>query len=341
MTVELRLMAYGPEDYFEGTVTSFEEVQGYRSKFPCIWLDIAGDVASLDVNQLMDRFGLHRLALADLNNPHQRPKVEDFVENLFVTTRMAEPVEEGEFHIEPYYMWLLPGMLLSIQHTPNDCLERLRAKVRAGDHKVRTKAIDYLLYLMLDGVVQGYFPILEAIGDDLDEVEDAIISQPARSQIARIHHRKGELLQIRKSIWPQRELLLALSRDQLSQLTDENRPYFRDTFDHVVQVIDLTETNREICGDLADLYMGSMSNRLNDVMKVLTMISTIFIPLSFIAGIYGMNFNTEKSPWNMPELNHPFGYPLVLGGMLTVGIGLLVLFRRWGWIGPQPSEDGS
>lgn len=332
MQTSLRLIAYGPDGYSELELSALAELDEARKDYPCAWLDIAGFNPEEIGEMLVSQHGVHRLAVADLSNPRQRPKAEDFGDHVFITTRMVEPLPDNEFHIEPFYMWLFDDLIITVQSTPFDCLDRIRLRIRQGGQKVRIKPVDYLLYQLLDGVVQGYFPILEDIGDRLDELEDGIVAKPNPSHLSAVHREKVQLLELRRSIWPQRELVLALSRDELAAIRNENRAYFRDTYDHVVQAIDLTEYSREICGDLADLYMGSMSNRMNDVMKVLTMISTVFIPLSFIAGVYGMNFDPQSSPYNMPELSAYWGYPAVLGVMGAVGLGLLYLFWRWGWL---------
>lgn len=331
-------MAYGPDQLEELSLSTLAEAVPFLERFPCVWVDIAGHTDDAMRAELSDLFGCHRLSLADLDNLEQRPKAEDFQKNVFVVTRMVEATGPLAFQIEPYYMWVSERLLLSVQPTPHDCLERLRERLRRGEVKLRTRTVDYLLYTVLDSIVQAYFPVLESIGDDLDILEDALIEKPNPTTRNHIHERKRQLLDLRRAIWPQRELLLALAREDLDSIRPEIRPYFRDTYDHVVQVIDIVEVSREVCADLVDLYMSSMSQRMNEIMKVLTIISTIFIPLSFVAGVYGMNFDPKASRWNMPELNWPFGYPFALAIMFLVATGLLGLFWRWGWFRSERGE---
>lgn len=332
MSPKIKCLAYGAGKAEQRELVDLAQVLEIRKEFESVWVDISGEISEELKATLITTFGLHRLAVADLSHEFHRSRAEDYGTNTYVISQTAEELSPSGFSIEPYHMWLTGNLLITVQRTETDCLDRIRAKILQGDAKIQQKSIDYLLYLIVDQIVQAYFPILEKIEDDLEEIEDQLIRAPRQSEVRKIYLVKRQLLQLRKAVWPQRELVLALSRDDFSQIQDPIRPYFRDSYDHVVQVFDLIENSRELCADLISLYMSSISNKMNEIMKVLTIISTIFIPLSFIAGVYGMNFNTEKSGWNMPELNWPFGYPMVMGGMTLVGIGLLVLFWRWGWL---------
>jgi magnesium transporter len=204
---------------------------------------------------------------------------------------------------------------------------------------MRDSGAGYLAYAILDAVIDHYFPVLEAYGERLESLEDRIVAEPDRAVVAEIHEVKRELLHLRRAIWPQREALNSLVRDEIPHISEETRLYFRDCYDHAVRIIDLVETYREVCSDLMDLYLSSISNRMNEIMKVLTVISTLFIPLTFIVGVYGMNFNTAF-PWNMPELNWRYGYPACLALMLIIAIGQLIFFYRKGWIGSQRRKAG-
>jgi len=191
-----------------------------------------------------------------------------------------------------------------------------------------------LAYLLLDAVVDDYFPLLEACGDELDIIEESVVTSPTKASLDALHRTKGELLVMRRAIWPHREMLAGLARESTPFVSDSTRIYLRDCYDHVIQITDLLETYRELTADLRDLYMSAVSNRINETMRVLTIIATIFIPITFIASIYGMNFDGAASPWNMPELHWAFGYPTALGLMLTTAIGMWWHFRRRGWLEP-------
>jgi magnesium transporter len=196
---------------------------------------------------------------------------------------------------------------------------------------IRQKGADYLLYALLDAIIDGFFPILETYGEEIEVLEDEVIEHPTPQTLARIHQIKRDLLTLRRAIWPQRELLATLTRDGCDQISQDVQLYLRDCYDHAVQVLDMVETYRELAASLMDVYLSAVSNRMNEVMKTLTVISTIFIPLTFIAGIYGMNFNPQASPWNMPELNWYWGYPLVWSGMIAIALSLIVFFWYRGW----------
>jgi len=267
---------------------------------------------------------------------HQRPKIEQYGEYYFIVTRM---VRLGE-HLETEQLSLFLGknFILTFQEgRPGDCLDLIRERIRQKGGRIREAGLDYLAYALLDAIVDCYFPILEEYGERLEAFEDEILTRPYGDTVARIHEIKRNLLTLRRAIWPQRETFNTLLRDELPLVTNETRLYLRDCYDHVTQLIDLIETYRELGADLIDVYLSSISNRTNEIMRVLTVISTIFIPLTFIAGVYGMNFNPSASPWNMPELNWFWGYPLSLLLMAVVAFGQLIFFRRRGWLGAPKS----
>jgi magnesium transporter len=240
----------------------------------------------------------------------------------------------GHLESEQVSLFLGPDFVVTFQERPGDCLEPVRERIRKKVARIRDAGPGYLTYSILDAVIDHFFPLLEAYGERLETLEDRIILRPDRSVVAEIHDMKRELLYVRRAIWPQREALNTLVRDDIPHISAETRLYLRDCYDHCVRLIDLVETYREVCSDLMDLYLSSISNRMNEIMKVLTIISTLFIPLTFVVGVYGMNFDTA-SPWNMPELKWYFGYPLCLALMAAITVGQIFFFRRKGWIG-QP-----
>jgi magnesium transporter len=233
---------------------------------------------------------------------------------------------------EQLSMYLKGNVLISFQERPGDCWDPLRQRLRQRRGKVAINDLDYLLYSMLDAVVDSYFPVLERLVEQVDLLEQDITEQVSSEQMSRIHELRGQLLSLRRSIRPHREMINELVRDSIAQIHPETRVHLRDCYDHVIQVVDAVDTYREVTSDLRDFYLSSVSNSMNEVMKLLTIISTIFIPLSFVAGVYGMNFDPEVSAWNMPELKWRYGYLFSLAIMGTVAGGLLIYFRRRRWI---------
>ena len=326
----VRLIAYGPDDLEEVEIGDLQELEPLIGKHAVTWIDIIG-LGNLDlIRRLGEMFKLHGLALEDVVNLHQRPKLEDYAEHAFIVTRM---IEDGPSPTpEQVSMFLGERFLLTFQERPGDCFEPVRARLRSSRGQIRSRRADYLAYALLDAVIDGYFPVLEALGERLEVLEDRVITRPADMEAAQIHEIKRELLLLRRAIWPQREMVNALSRETSPYVTDQTRPYLRDCYDHTIQLMDIVETYREIATGLVDVYLSSVSTRLNEIMKVLTIIATIFIPLGFITGIYGMNFDRGASPWNMPELGWYWGYPVVVALMAVLALWMLYYFYRKGWI---------
>jgi len=327
------LMAYGPESFVEQelrTPADFDKLAEIIKQYPVTWVNVDGLGDAKVVARLGEIFGLHPLALEDVLNTHQRSKVEQYGDHLFIVARM---IEGGtDFETDQLAMFLGQRFVVTFQHIVGDCLDPLRERIRGGRGILRSAGPDYLAYAMLDSVVDSYFPILEKFGEEIESLEDAIINKPDRGIISHTHEVKSKLLVLRRAIWPLRDALHVLVRDPNPIIREDTRVYLRDCSDHTFQIIDLLETYRELASDLLELYHSSLSNRMNEVMQVLTVIATIFIPLTFIVGVYGMNFDTSVSPWNMPELKWYFGYPAIWGVMIAVTVGLLLFFRRKGWL---------
>jgi magnesium transporter len=231
--------------------------------------------------------------------------------------------------------------VLTFQEHPGDCLDPVRDRIRKATGRIRTQGPDYLVYAILDTVIDSYFPILEEFGERLEALEEDVLRNPGPEVVSRIYAAKRDLLALRRAVWPQRESVNWLSREPCAIIQENTRLYFRDSCDHIAQIMDMVETFRELALGLVEGYQSSMSNRMNEVMKVLTIIATIFIPLGFLAGVWGMNFNAEKSFWNMPLLSQPWGYRFALGLMLAIGLTMLALFWRKGWLGSSPAPDRS
>jgi len=328
----LRVLAYGPETFTEHTLQNPQQVRGFLRDWPVTWVNVEGLGDVEVIRQLADIFGLHWLALEDVLQVDQRAKVEQYGDHHFIVARMIMLRELLE--TEQISIFLGPNFLLTFQEgLPGDCLESVRERLRKGQRRLREAKADYLAYAVLDAIVDNYFPVLEEYSERLETLEDELIVHPTTDIISRIHDIKRDLLTLRRAIWPQREALNVLLRDDIPLIIPETRLHLRDCYDHSVQLIDFVETYRQLCADLTEMYLSSLSNRTNEIMRVLTVISAIFIPLTFIVGVYGMNFNPERSPWNMPELNWYWGYPYCLALMALVVCFQFVVFCRKGWIG--------
>lgn len=313
----LEVIAYGPQAFVEATISAVEELEKYRDHYPVTWVNLDGTADTKTVEAIGRMFKLHELAIEDIVNLHQRAKVDEYNDRLFVVMRMAEYVEH---HLKQEQLCIVLGdnFVLTFQEAPGgDCLNGVRERLRKEHGQIRSAGPDYLMYSIIDAAIDGYFPILENIGDMLEELEDSILERYDRWIPARIMELKREVLAVRRAVWPVREALNVMIRDELPHLSPNTKVYLRDCYDHVVRIIDLVETQRELCSDLMDLFLSSVSNRMNEVMKVLTVITLLFMPPTLVAGIYGMNFNTQVSQWNMPELNWAFGYPWALCLMLV------------------------
>ncbi len=326
----IHVIAYGPEQCTEHDLADPQQLHAFIGQSPVIWVNVYGLGDGRTLNELKEIFDLHPLAMEDVVNLHQRAKVEAYGDHHFIVAQMISLNDRIE--TEQLSLFLGRNFVLTFEQRRGTALDVIRERIRKQGGSLRDHGADYLAYALLDAVVDGYFPVLERYGDRLELLEDDVIAHPDNHTIARVHAVKHDLLVLRRAIWPQRDAISVLFRESTPLVTDETRLYLRDCYDHTVRIIDLVETYRELGTGLMDLYLSSVSNRMNEVMKVLTIISTIFIPLSFIAGVYGMNFNAGASPWNMPELSWYFGYPFTLGLMAVVAVGLLLFFRRRGWL---------
>jgi len=329
-------MAFGPKDYTETEIKDFALLPPILEKWPVTWVNVDGLGDAKTIAALGEIFHLHPLALEDVLHVTQRPKVEQYGEHQYIVTRMAAMAETLE--TEQLSIFLGPGFVLTFQERPGDCLDPIRERIRKGQGRIRQAGPDYLAYALIDAVVDHYFPVLEEFGEHLEVLEDSVIERPDARTVSQIHQAKRDLLRLRRAVWPMRESVNSLTRDPLPLITDDTRTYLRDCYDHAVQILDIVESHREIASGLMDLYLSSVSNRMNDVMKVLTVIATIFIPLTFVAGIYGMNFSPEVSPLNMPELNWYWGYPFCLTIMAAVTVAMVFFFKRRGWLGSSAAK---
>ncbi|MDZ7960820.1 MAG: magnesium/cobalt transporter CorA [Aulosira sp. DedQUE10] len=331
---EIILIDYNSNDYTKKQIESPEECIPYLDDKSVSWVDVRG-LGDLDILQRVGQvFDLHPLVLEDVVNMAERPKTEDYEEQLLIIARMVVPKENTfGFYSEQVSLVLGKTYLLTVQEEPeHDCFEAVRSRIEKSKGIIRKSGADYLTYALLDAIIDGFFPVLERYGEQIEDLEEEVITKPTQKTLQNIYKIRRELLQLRRAIWPQRDVISSLLRDSGENISDEVRIYLRDCYDHAVQVIDMVETYRELTSGLMDVYLSAVSNKMNEIMKILTVVSTIFIPLTFVAGIYGMNFNTEKSPYNMPELNWYWGYPICLAVMAAIAGGLLFFFWQRGWL---------
>jgi magnesium transporter len=327
------LFGYGPDGYVEEKNVTAERIVECLATWPITWVNVEGLADAAMLRRLADIFRLHPLVREDVVNQHQRPKVEAYEDQLFIVTRMMSiSAPEEEVENEQLSIVLGKSFVVTFQDRPGDVLDPVRERIRAGT-PIRRYGPDHLAYALVDAVVDHYFPVLETYGEKLEALEEEVTVHPDAVTLAKIHHAKRDMLLLRRAAWPQRDALAELSRDSLTLISAGTRVYLRDCYDHSVQVIDLLESFREMASGLLEIHVSMLSNRLNEVMKVLTIFSTIFIPLTFITGLYGMNFDPDASPWNMPELRWAYGYLGALLLMAAVAAFTVGYIYRKGWIG--------
>ncbi len=293
-----------------------------------LWLDVGGLSDPGVVRAVGERFGIHPLALEDVLNVPQRPKVEWYGDHLLVVLREIRYPELPE----QVSFFLADRVVVSFQECAGDSFDPVRERLRQGRGRIRAEGADYLLYCLCDAVLDAFFPTLERLGDKVEELEERVLVSPVPETFLAIRHLKRELLTVRHAVWPARDAINLLLIEEHALVRHETKVFLRDCYDHTVQLMDMVETFREMASGLVDEYMSAVSNRMNEVMKVLTIVATIFIPLTFLAGIYGMNFDTNASPFNMPELHWAYGYPALLLAMAAVAGGMFFYFRRKRWL---------
>jgi len=324
---DIRVFAYGVDEFIEQDVADVASLEGLLEQWPVVWVNVDGLGDAALLQKIGDLFNLHRLALEDVVNVHQRAKVEPYEDQLFMVGRMARLENQGHLSTEQISFFVGSNYVLTFQEQVGDCFDLVRQRIRSGRGLIRRGGAGYLAYALLDNLIDAYFPILEVYGERIEALETEVITRCEADLIARIHHLKREMLVLRRAIWPHREAVNTLLREESPLISAETRIHLRDCYDHIIQVLDMVETYRELASGLLDVYLSQVSNRMNEVMKVLTIFAAIFIPLTFMAGLYGMNFT------HMPELNWIWSYPALLLAMAMVAGGLLLFFRRRGWLG--------
>jgi magnesium transporter len=324
---EVRVIEYSEGFYREDVIKDINEFSALTDKSKVTWIKVCGLLDREEITKLAEKFNIHPLTLEDVLNTDQRPKIEEFYNYTYIVLRIFQfdPLEK-ELLSEQMSIIVGENFLISVEEKTNTAIQKIIDWIKSSRGIIRRMGIDYLLYLIIDEVIDGYFLVLEEIEDGLEELEDELTTNPTSSTLQAIHRFKRQLLQFNKNTWPLREVIGTLGRTGHRFIDNQTIPYFRDLYDHTVRVIENTETLQVMLSDMLDVYFSAVSNRLNEVMKILTMIATVFMPLTFIAGIYGMNFKY------MPELEWVWGYPAVLLIMAGIGLWMILYFRRKKWI---------
>ncbi len=331
--VKISYLDYDEQNFREKQVSNIEECFPFKATPTVTWINIDGLHDVEVIEKLGKQFELHPLILEDILHTEQRPKYEDFDKYIFIVLRMLQYNEQiQDIESEQVSLILGKNFVISFQERVGDVFDYIRERLRNAKGRIRKMGPDYLAYALLDAIVDSYFSILEKVGERIESMEEQLVANPTEKTLHQIHTMKREMISLRKSVWPLREVISGVQRSESSLISETTGLYLRDVYDHTIQVIDTVESFRDMVSGMLDIYLSSISNKMNAVMKVLTIIATIFIPLTFIAGIYGMNFNPEKSPWNMPELNWYWGYPVVWLVMAVVLVIMLVYFRRKKWL---------
>jgi magnesium transporter len=325
--VGIRVIDYDEQNIEERELETVDDCFPYKDKPTVTWINIDGLHEVDVVEKIGKNFELHPLVLEDIVHTEQRPKMDDFENYIFIITKMLSYDEEQHQLIaEQFSLILGPNYVITFQERVGDVFEPVRDRLRKGKGRIRKRPPDYLAYALIDAIVDNYFVVLEKMGEQVESLEEELVTNPTPETLQTIHHLKRELIFLRKSVWPLRELIGGLERGESSIIDEKTTVYLRDVYDHTIQVIDTVETLRDMVSGMLDIYLSSLSNRMNEVMKVLTIIATLFIPMTFIAGIYGMNFEL------MPELKWRWGYPLVWVVIVAIAVVMLFYFRRKKWL---------
>lgn len=325
--VKITIMDYDETDLQERTPKTLDECAVFKDKNTVTWINIEGIQEIEIIEKLGECYGLHPLVMEDILNTDQRPKLEDYKDYLYIVLKMLHDRETEETVTEQISLVLGPGFVISFQEgIEGDVFNSVRERLRHGKGRIRAMGADYLAYSLLDAIVDNYFVILERTGEWIEGVEDELLAHPSTQTLQEIHQLKREMIFLRKAVWPLREVIDAMGRGESSLITPPTRIYLRDVYDHTIQVIDAIETSRDMLSGMLDLYLSSINNRMNEIMKFLTIIGTIFIPLTFIVGVYGMNFEF------MPEIKWRWGYFAVLAFMLGISVVMLFFFKKKRWL---------
>ena len=324
---KITIVDYNEEQFQEKEAKTVKECFPYKNKPTVTWINIDGVHEVKIIEELGKNYNFHPLILEDIVDTDQRPKIKDFVNYIFIILKMLYyDKNDNEMKVEQVSLILGKNYVISFQKREGDVFNSIRESIRNNIGRIRKAGADYLIYALIDAIVDNYFIIIEKLGEKIENLEDKVISRPQPANLRVIHKLRRDLIFLRKSVWPLREVISILQRGESSLILKSTNVYLRDIYDHTIQVMDTVETLRDIISGLLDIYLSCVSNRMNEIMKVLTIIATIFIPLTFIASVYGMNFQY------MPELKWFWGYPAVLLGMSIIGIVMVIYFKRKKWM---------
>lgn len=345
-TVRITLIEYNEKDFFEKDFNDIQECLTHVQPGMVKWINVDGVHNTAIIEQIGKLFDIHPLTMEDIVNTNQRPKFEDFETYLVSVMKMMyedaglKKESDDALVSEQLTIVLLNNQtVLSFQEAEGgDVFDIIRDRLRLGKGRIRKCGADYLAYALIDAVIDSYFDVLEKFGDEMETLEESLLENPSPATLKHLHHLKRQMVHIRKAVWPVRELINNLERSESELITESTSVYLRDAHDHTIRVIDTVETYRDLLSGMMDLYMSNVSNKMNEVMKTLTIITTIFVPLTFIVGVYGMNFSAtdpktgELLPMNMPELYSPYGYAAIWAVMIAIVLGLIIYFRRKKWL---------
>ncbi len=324
---KITIVDYNEEQFQEKEVKTVKECCPYKEKPTITWINIDGVHEEKIIEELGKIYNFHPLILEDIVDTDQRPKIKDFGDYIFIILKMHYyDKENNEIKIEQVSLIFGKNYVISFQEREGDVFDSIRERIRNNIGRIRKAKADYLIYALMDGIIDNYFTILEKLGEETEDLEAKVIKDPVPANLQIIYKLKSELIFLRKSVWPLREVISILEKGESVLIDKSTNIYLRDIYGHTIQVMDTVETLRDVISGTLDVYLSSVSNRMNEIMKVLTIVATIFIPLTFIVGIYGMNFQY------MPELKWVWGYPIVLLGMLIIGIVMVIYFKRKKWM---------
>lgn len=325
---------YDDKSFYEKEIRDADELRHFKENGRVSWINISGlhDVDKLA--RIGEVFEIHPLILEDILNVNHLPKLEDYDKYLFLVSKMIDMKQDTkELNIEQVsFILTRNNCLLTFQERDGDVFNIIRERIRSDKGRIRKLGADYLMYRLLDSIVDNYFYVLQDMDETIENVEDDLIYDPNSSTIENIHDMRKKIIKLRRAVTPLRDIIFSIEREKYPYIAKSTYIFLRDLYDHIRQNIETMENYREILNGMLEIYLSSSGQKLNEVVKVLTIISTIFIPLTFLAGIYGMNFNTSISRWNMPELNWVFGYPLVLIVMIVIAVSMIFFFKRKKWL---------
>ncbi len=324
---KIRATVFGEELHEEREPQSVEELRRIKASGGKLWVDVQGFGDEGVLRELAELFSIHPLALEDIVHIPIRPKAEPYDDNMLIVSRMLRHANGEDVDTEQVSIFIGRDFVLTFQEAYGDVLDPVRHRLQIPRSTMRRLGPDYLAYAILDTIIDAYYPVIEKLGDRIEELEELVLNQASPETLRDLTMIKGLLLRLRRAVVPQRDAINAIIRDECEFVGDTVRVYLRDTYDHIVQTSEAVETARELVSGLMNTYLSVVSNRMNEVMKTLTIVASIFIPITFLAGLYGMNFE------HMPELHLRWGYPALIAAMVGVGVGMLFYFKRKGWIG--------